>query len=97
MSMNWSVNLTESFSFRPWRLLTVFNLLPGVVGTVMLFKMPESPKILLSIGKIEDAFAAIEWIALKNVGKRLQELNVHKIKYDIFTDRENVLSVSNSP
>ncbi|KRF78581.1 synaptic vesicle glycoprotein 2B isoform X2 [Drosophila virilis] len=97
MSMNWSISLTESFSFRPWRLLTVFNLLPGVIGTVMLLKMPDSPKILLSIGKIEDAFAAVEWIALKNVGKRLQDLNVHKLKYDIFTDRENVLSVSNSP
>ncbi|XP_064556867.1 synaptic vesicle glycoprotein 2B isoform X1 [Drosophila montana] len=97
MSMNWSVGLTESFSFRPWRLLTVFYLLPGVVGTIILFKMPDSPKILLSIGKIDDAFAAVEWIALQNVGKRLQELNVDKIKYDVFTDRENVPSVSYSP
>ncbi|KAH8407222.1 hypothetical protein KR222_010895 [Zaprionus bogoriensis] len=96
MSMDWSVELTESFSFRPWRLLTVFYLLPGLLGTLMLLSLPESPKIMLSMGKTEEAFAIVNWISLKNSGKSLQELKVERLKTDAVIDRENLPCVSHS-
>lgn len=97
MSMDWTVEVTENFMFRPWRLLTVFYLIPGLIGTILLIKMPESPKILLSMGKIDDAFSAVEWIALKNIGKHLRDLKVETLKCDVLSDRENILNVSNLP
>lgn len=97
MSMDWSLDVTESFTFRPWRLLTVFYFVPGLIGTIMLIKMPESPKILLSMGRKDEAYAAVEWIALKNIGKHLHDLKVEALKCDAFADRESILSVSKSP
>ncbi|XP_017873956.1 PREDICTED: synaptic vesicle glycoprotein 2C isoform X1 [Drosophila arizonae] len=97
MSMDWSLDVTESFTFRPWRLLTVFYFVPGLIGAMMLIKMPESPKILLSMGRTDEAYAAVEWIALKNIGKHLHDLKVEALKSDAFSDRENILSVSKSP
>lgn len=95
--MDWSLDVTESFTFRPWRLLTVFYFVPGLIGTIMLIKMPESPKILLSMGRKDEAYAAVEWIALKNIGKHLHDLKVEALKCDAFADRESILSVSKSP
>jgi len=94
--MNWRIDLTESFAFRPWRLLTIFYLLPGVFGTLLLIKLPESPKILISMGKTEDAFAAVNWISLKNSGKQLQDLKVKMLKFEEVPDRENGACVSKS-
>lgn len=96
MTMDWRFDLTEGFAFRPWRLLTIFYLLPGVFGTLMLLKLPESPKILIAMGRTEDAFAAVNWIALKNLGKQLQDLKVEKLKFEEVPDRENGVCVSKS-
>ncbi|KAH8312492.1 hypothetical protein KR044_011027, partial [Drosophila immigrans] len=96
MTMDWRFEVTDGFAFRPWRLLTVFYLLPGVLGTLLLLKLPESPKILISMGKTDEAFAAVNWIAVKNSGKQLHELKVEKLKIDVIPERENGLCVSNS-
>ncbi|KAL7740167.1 hypothetical protein ACLKA6_003879 [Drosophila palustris] len=96
MTMDWRVDLTDGFAFRPWRLLTIFYLLPGVFGTLMLLKLPESPKFLISMGRTEDAFAAVNWIALKNSGKQLQDLKVEKLKFEEIPNRENGVCVSKS-
>ncbi|XP_034112880.1 synaptic vesicle glycoprotein 2B [Drosophila albomicans] len=96
MTMDWRLEITDNFAFRPWRLLTVFYLMPGVLGTLLLLKLPESPKILISMGKTEEAFVAINWIALKNSGKELRELKVEKLKIDVIPERENGICVSNS-
>lgn len=97
MSMDWNVQLLDDFSFRPWRLLTIFYLLPGIVGTLMLCRLPESPKMLLSLGKNQEAFNVVNWIALKNSGKPLKEFKVDKLKSDIGIQRESAPCVSNSP
>uniref|UniRef100_A0A6P4EQR5 Synaptic vesicle glycoprotein 2B n=1 Tax=Drosophila rhopaloa TaxID=1041015 RepID=A0A6P4EQR5_DRORH len=96
LSMDWSVNVTEDFSFRPWRLLTICYLLPGVIGTLMLWTLPESPKILMSLHKNEEAFAAVDWIAVTNSGKHLHEFKVHKLKTEANSDGENILLISKS-
>lgn len=97
MSMDWNLELLEGFSFRPWRLLTIFYLLPGVIGTLMLVSLPESPKILLSLGKTQEAFDIVNWIALKNSGKALQDFKVDRLKSDNGINRDNAPCVSNSP
>ncbi|EDV93869.1 GH18056 [Drosophila grimshawi] len=97
MSMHWSVEVTETISFRPWRLLTFFYLLPGVLGIIMLFRLPETPKLLISMGKIDEAYVVLNWIALQNAGKTLEDFKVKKIKSDICIGKENIMTVSNSP
>lgn len=96
--MNWSVNITDDFSFRPWRLLTICYMLPGVIGTIMLWTLPESPKILMSLHKTEEAFAAVDWIAVTNSGKHLHEFKVQKLKTEASADAdgENILLISKS-
>ncbi|KAH8256314.1 hypothetical protein KR032_000635, partial [Drosophila birchii] len=96
LSMNWNVNITDDFSFRPWRLLTICYMLPGIIGTIMLWTLPESPKILMSLHKNEEAFAAVDWIAVKNSGKHLHEFKVQKLKTEASADGENILLVSKS-
>jgi len=97
MTMDWVVDVTESFSFRPWRLLTIFYMLPGVFGTFLLLKLPESPKILISMGKVKDAYGVVNWMALQNTGKQLKELNVEELKFEEFPESKNLLCLSNSP
>ncbi|KAH8366800.1 hypothetical protein KR200_011382 [Drosophila serrata] len=96
LSMNWNVNITDDFSFRPWRLLTICYMLPGIIGTIMLWTLPESPKILMSLHKTDEAFAAVDWIAVKNSGKHLHEFKVQKLKTEASADGENILLVSKS-
>ncbi|EDW83976.2 uncharacterized protein Dwil_GK13894 [Drosophila willistoni] len=96
LSMDWSIGITESFSFRPWRLLTIFYLLPGVVGSLMLLTLPESPKILLSLHKTQEAYDAVDWIAVRNSGKHLHEFKVKKLKEEAHPEEENALLVSKS-
>ncbi|XP_020814662.1 synaptic vesicle glycoprotein 2B isoform X1 [Drosophila serrata] len=96
LSMNWNVNITDDFSFRPWRLLTICYMLPGIIGTIMLWTLPESPKILMSLHKTDEAFAAVDWIAVKNSGKHLNEFKVQKLKTEASADGENILLVSKS-
>lgn len=96
LSMDWSVSITDGFSLRPWRLLTICYLLPGVVGTLMLWSLPESPKILMSLHKTEEAFAAVDWIAVTNSGKHLHEFKVHKLKTEDNANGENILLISKS-
>ncbi|KAH8383934.1 hypothetical protein KR009_011379 [Drosophila setifemur] len=96
LSMDWSVNVTDDFAFRPWRLLTICYMLPGVIGTILLWTLPESPKILMSLHKTEEAFAVVDWIAVKNSGKHLHEFKVQKLKAEASCDGENILLISKS-
>uniref|UniRef100_A0A1A9V156 Major facilitator superfamily (MFS) profile domain-containing protein n=1 Tax=Glossina austeni TaxID=7395 RepID=A0A1A9V156_GLOAU len=66
LSFDWSLPITSSFSFRPWRLILLFNLLPGFLGILMMLPFPESPKFLLAQQKHEQAVAAINWISKFN-------------------------------
>ncbi|XP_065356384.1 synaptic vesicle glycoprotein 2A-like [Calliphora vicina] len=71
LSYNWSFEITESFTFRPWRLIILFSMLPGFIGALMLLPFPESPKLLLAHDKQEEALKALYWISKFNCGKNL--------------------------
>lgn len=62
----------------------------------MLWTLPESPKILLSLHKTEEAFSIVDWIAVKNSGKHLHEFKVQKLKTEGCSDGENILLISKS-
>ncbi|ALC46844.1 CG12783, partial [Drosophila busckii] len=93
MSMDWSFEIIDGFLFRPWRLLTIFYMLPGLLGTLMLLNLPESPKFLLAKGKTDDAFAAVNWISMKNTGKELHEFKVKMLLVQETAEDENALII----
>ncbi|XP_055587218.1 synaptic vesicle glycoprotein 2C-like [Uranotaenia lowii] len=81
LSYEWTINVTETFIIRPWRLLFVLNSLPGLIATLILFSYPESPKFLLSQGKPEEALEVLRWIYRKN--KRTKDpFPVHELKVE---------------
>ncbi|XP_053945475.1 synaptic vesicle glycoprotein 2C-like [Anastrepha ludens] len=71
LSADWSLHISDSFVFRPWRLIILFNLLPGLIGALLLYPFPESPKLLLAQDKEYEAIAALEWICKFNCGRSL--------------------------
>ncbi|XP_039970957.1 synaptic vesicle glycoprotein 2C [Bactrocera tryoni] len=71
LSADWSLHISDSFIFRPWRLIILLNLIPGLIGAVMLYPFPESPKLLLAQDKEYEALAALEWICKFNRGRSI--------------------------
>jgi Sugar (and other) transporter len=55
----------------PWRLLIFLYSLPGLVGAIGIFMMPESPKFLSSQKRDKQALAAIHWLWTKNTGNSI--------------------------
>lgn len=52
----------------------------------------------MSLHKTEEAFAAVDWIAVTNSGKHLHEFKVQKLKTEASADAdgENILLISKS-
>ncbi|KAH8293509.1 hypothetical protein KR054_001144 [Drosophila jambulina] len=73
LSSDWAITLGD-FVFRPWRLMLLVSLLPGLIGGLVLLYYPESPKLLLSQDKTEDAKEAVGWISKFNRGKPIQQV-----------------------
>lgn len=48
----WSLTISESLEFRPWRLLLIVNMLPGLIAATLLSQLPESGKFLIVQVKI---------------------------------------------
>lgn len=96
LSSDWSINLIGDFVFRPWRLLLLVTLLPGLIGGLILLIYPESPKLLLSLNKEEKALDAVDWISKFNRGipvNRVLNSNEISLKPEIQAE-ENVLANS---
>lgn len=94
LSSDWSINLIGDFVFRPWRLLLLVTLLPGLIGGLILLIYPESPKLLLSLNKEEKALDAVDWISKFNRGiplNRVLNSNEVSLKPEIQAE-ENVLA-----
>lgn len=68
LSTDWSFEITDSFHFKPWRLIILFSLLPGLIGGLLLLSFPESPKLLLAQEKETEALTALNWISQYNKG-----------------------------
>ncbi|KAH8256313.1 hypothetical protein KR032_000636 [Drosophila birchii] len=73
LSSDWAITLGD-FVFRPWRLMLLVSLLPGLIGGLVLLYYPESPKLLLSQDKTEEAKEAVAWISKFNSGKPIQQV-----------------------
>ncbi|XP_017143778.1 synaptic vesicle glycoprotein 2B-like [Drosophila miranda] len=91
LSSNWSISIGD-FVFRPWRLIMLISLLPGLIGGLILLRFPESPKLLLSQNKINEAIQAVAWICKFNRGKPIQDL----LNCDEFMLKSEVNSEENS-
>lgn len=96
LSMDWSWNITDTFAFRPWRLLTIFNILPGFIAILIMTRLPDSPRILMSIQKKEEAYAATNWISKLNTGKSLADFNVYKMYDENPTENDKLIQASKS-
>ncbi|KAM7363510.1 putative transporter svop-1 [Cochliomyia hominivorax] len=96
LSMDWSFEITHSFVLRPWRLLTIFNILPGFIAVLLMISLPDSPKILMSLGRKDEAYEAVNWIAKRNTGKSLQDLKVFKLMEETSLEAEKILYGSKS-
>lgn len=97
LSMNWSFQITESFVFRPWRLLTIFNILPGFIAVLIMTTLPDSPKILMSMRKYDESYEAVNWIAKRNTGKCLQDFKVFKLINEMPSEADKILHSAKSP
>ncbi|KAH8359590.1 hypothetical protein KR093_007779, partial [Drosophila rubida] len=96
LSSDWSINVFGDFHFRPWRLIMLANLLPGLIGGLILINYPESPKLLLSLNKESQAMEAVDWISKFNRGwpvTRILNRNEFTLKPEIQMD-ENILANS---
>ncbi|TMW47207.1 hypothetical protein DOY81_007713 [Sarcophaga bullata] len=74
LSTDWAFHITDGFVFKPWRLIIFFCLLPGLIGCLILLSYPESPKLLLALGKQTEAVKAVDFIAKFNRGVSLETL-----------------------
>ncbi|KAH8383935.1 hypothetical protein KR009_011380 [Drosophila setifemur] len=73
LSSDWSISVGD-FIFRPWRLILLVSLLPGLIGGLVLLYYPESPKFLLSQNKNKEAIEAVGWISEFNRGKSIHHV-----------------------
>lgn len=59
MSFDWKFVVTESFSFRPWRLLFIVYTIPAFLCGTVFCLLPESPKFLLAQNRPEQALEVL--------------------------------------
>lgn len=63
-------------TYKPWRLFMVVCGVPGLLCGLSLFKIPESPKFLLSMGQEEKCVEILQEIYSFNTGKPKEEFPV---------------------
>lgn len=73
LSYDWRFELYDGYEFRPWRLLVLIYATPGVIGGLFLYKLPESPKYLLSQDRGKEALEIVQWIYRTNKGEKSHE------------------------
>ncbi|EDV93868.1 GH18057 [Drosophila grimshawi] len=94
LSSDWSIHVVGEFVFRPWRLIMLASLLPGLIGGIILIYYPESPKLLLSQNRESQALSAVDWISKFNRGLSVTHVlknNEFSLKPEIQAG-ENVLA-----
>lgn len=60
LSYDWSVQITDTITYKPWRLLFILYTLPGLLAGITFFFFPESPKFLLSQGRDSEALEVLK-------------------------------------
>ncbi|KOC68366.1 Synaptic vesicle glycoprotein 2B [Habropoda laboriosa] len=81
---NWSIVLWDgAFVYNPWRLFLSVCGLPMLIGVVCLSLFPESPKFLMSQGRMEDALKVFRTIYRINTGKPAEEYPIQHLGNEI--------------
>ena len=93
LSFDWSLNLYGDFLFRPWRVLIIIYVLPGVIGGILLYTMPETPKYLLAQGDDKQALEIVQWMWLKNNPKKeAADLKVEHLTPEVLEEKQPLKS-----
>lgn len=79
-SKTFSWSMTRDVYFTSWRALTLCNMIPGVIGIIMIIFVPETPKFYLSKSENEKAFKILEWLSKNTKNKTLEELDITEIQ-----------------
>ncbi|XP_061390195.1 synaptic vesicle glycoprotein 2A-like [Musca vetustissima] len=70
-------------TYKPWRLFMIICGVPGLLCGLSLFKIPESPKFLLSMGEEEKCVKILQNIFSINTGKAKEEYPIAHVKEDL--------------
>lgn len=73
---------TAAFTFNSWRIFLMVCSIPSFIVAGLLLYLPESPKFLLSQGKMEDALAIFRGIYVTNTGKSADNYPVKELIID---------------
>ncbi|XP_075974814.1 putative transporter SVOPL [Anticarsia gemmatalis] len=68
-----------AYIFRPWRLLTMIYALVFIIGALLLCFGPESPKYLVSQGKIDEALEVLRVIYAGNKRKSPEDFPIKRL------------------
>ncbi|XP_022215427.2 putative transporter svop-1 isoform X2 [Drosophila obscura] len=76
-----SHRIVNDYALTSWRVLGLLSLLPGLVGLVTMWLLPESPKYYLAVDRQEKAMEALERCCRLNKGKdvTLSSLGVESV------------------
>lgn len=70
-------------TYKPWRLFIVVCAVPGLICGLALFKLPESPKFLVSSGREDEALEILKDIYATNTGNDRESFPVSQVLKDI--------------
>uniref|UniRef100_A0A182N5S5 Major facilitator superfamily (MFS) profile domain-containing protein n=1 Tax=Anopheles dirus TaxID=7168 RepID=A0A182N5S5_9DIPT len=83
LSYDWAFVITDSFEFKPWRLLFIINTLPALLNGIAFCFCPESPKFLVSQGRNEEALEVLKMVYKLNKGTDTADgYEVQKLRLD---------------
>ena len=71
LPIQWSYHSPDgSFIFNSWRILVVVIALPLLISALLVLFEPETPKYLVSQGRIQEAEKVLQKMQLMNFGKK---------------------------
>lgn len=79
----------ESFIYNSWRIFLLICAIPSFIVAVLLFFLPESPKFLLSKGRVDEAMEIFKTIYAINTGNDRNEYPVKHLLLDDISHRDN--------
>uniref|UniRef100_A0A182WFY5 Major facilitator superfamily (MFS) profile domain-containing protein n=1 Tax=Anopheles minimus TaxID=112268 RepID=A0A182WFY5_9DIPT len=85
MAAFWTIGIgitTPAFTYNSWRIFLLVCSIPSFIVAALLLYLPESPKFLLSQGKIDEALAIFRGIYVTNTGKSKDQYPVKELLID---------------
>lgn len=74
------VPITKTYIITGWRLHMLINLIPGMISLLLMRKLPESPKYLVSANRNEECLQVLRDMYEKNTGKSRFSFPVQQLK-----------------